>query len=89
MFGQLYRGTAEILTEDGQLVTRAGIVLEGSAEGGYRVTGFSPHQRTALGKGGDFILRIPGREDLRLMLRPGPARGVWRLAGLQAEVRPA
>lgn len=68
-----YKGHAEVLSLEGQPLTSAGISLEVDAQGECRVTAFSASKPHALGTGGDFLLRVEGREDMKIRVsRAGP-----------------
>jgi hypothetical protein len=65
---ETYKGQAEVLSLEGQPVTSASVSLEVDAQGEWRVTAFSALRPDALGIGGEFLLRIEGRDDLRVRL---------------------
>ena len=84
-----YKGRAEVLSLDGQPVTSASVSLEVDAQGRCKVTAFSPWKPDALGTGGEFLLRIEGRDDLRIRLSsagPGLFGGAIGVPRWQVEV---
>ncbi len=84
-----YRGRAEVVSVDGQRVTSASVSLEVDAGGRCGVAAFSPEKPEALGGGGEFLLRIEGRGDLRVRLSgagPGLFGGALGVPRWQAEV---
>lgn len=84
-----YKGRAEVLSMEGQPVTSASVSLEVDAEGRCKVTAFSPEKPEALGRGGEFFLRVEGRDDLKVRLSgggPGLFGGALGVPRWQAEV---
>lgn len=77
-----YKGRAEVLSLDGQPLTPASVSLEVGPQGRCRIAAFLALKPLALGTGGEFLLRIEGREDIRIRVSsaaPGfMERTIWR-----------